>query len=268
MARTWVLLRGLIRESRHWEGFPARLRERFPADEVLTLDLPGNGVLHDLHSPVRVELMVASVREALARAGREPPFHVVALSLGAMTAVDWLHRFPQEVAGAVLMNTSAPRFSPFWHRLRPANYRRILVDGLLTKDRLRRERAILAITSNLLGPDERDAVARRWQGYAQTHGTTRSNALRQIWAALRFRAPEALPEEVPVLILNGAGDRLVDPACSRALSTAWKVPLAVHPQAGHDLTLDAGVWTADSIAAWLENELADGSESASLPASA
>lgn len=42
--RTWVLLRGLVREQRHWEQFPALLATQLPGDRVLCLDLAGNGV--------------------------------------------------------------------------------------------------------------------------------------------------------------------------------------------------------------------------------
>ena len=45
-ASTWVLLRGLTRESGHWGVLPALLAERLPHARVLTIDLPGAGALH------------------------------------------------------------------------------------------------------------------------------------------------------------------------------------------------------------------------------
>ena len=50
--------------------------------------------------------------------------------------------------------------------------------------------------------------------------------------------------EGPLLLLAGAGDRLVDPACSRRLARTWQVPLLEHAQAGHDLPLDDPDWVA------------------------
>lgn len=249
MARTWVLLRGLIRESRHWEQFPAQFQAAFPDDRIVTLDLPGNGQLCEARSPTRVEDMVAHLRDSLSREGLKPPFHVVALSLGAMVAVSWLHDYPGEVAGAVLMNTSVARFSPFWQRLQVQNYGQVL-QALLTRDRVRKEAIILALTSNRLDEQARLALAQRWAGYAATHGVTRANALRQLYAAARFRAPAALPASVPVLVLNGGGDRMVDPRCSQALAEGWSVPLRVNPGAGHDLTLDQGEWVLEQIGSW------------------
>ena len=250
MARQWVLLRGLIREQRHWEGFVEQMQSRFPGDTVVALDLPGNGSLHGDSSPTRIEAMVGALREQLSSRGLQPPFHVFSLSLGAMVTVSWMTDYPGEVAGAVLVNTSMARFSPFWHRLRPANYGRILA-ALLTRDRLTKERIILGITTNLIDDQTREAVARRWRDIALDAPVSTRNSLRQLRAAARFQAPAHLPGSLPVLVLNGGKDRLVSPRCSRALADAWDLPLKVHPEAGHDLTLDAGSWALDTLEDWL-----------------
>jgi pimeloyl-ACP methyl ester carboxylesterase len=56
---------------------------------------------------------------------------------------------------------------------------------------------------------------------------------------------------VPLPILSSAGDRLVDPGCSRRLAESWRAAHHVHPDAGHDLPLDDGAWVAERIATWL-----------------
>ncbi|MBC8056975.1 MAG: alpha/beta fold hydrolase, partial [Rhizobiales bacterium] len=83
---TWVLLRGLTREQRHWGAFPAAFGERVGAARVIALDLPGNGELHGEASPTRVEAMAAHARADLQRRGIAPPYHLLAMSLGAMVA--------------------------------------------------------------------------------------------------------------------------------------------------------------------------------------
>lgn len=247
MGRTWVLLRGLVREQRHWEGFPEQFQASVPQDRVVTVDLPGNGQFWQERSPTRVAAMVAHLREQLCRQGLQGPYHLVALSLGGMVAVQWLCQAPREVAFAGLINTSASRYSPFWRRLRPANYRRLLRDAVFSRDPLRKETAILEITSNLREPDFLKQLAESWADYAREQPVSLGNSLRQLLAAMRFRAPAALPESVPVMIINGAGDRLVSPACSQVLSQAWELPLKVHPKAGHDLPLDAPQWLINSL---------------------
>lgn len=251
--RTWVLLRGLIREQRHWGGFPAQLQAVLPEDRIVTVDLPGNGSLCRTPSPTRIEGMVAALRKSLSDQGLRPPFYVVALSLGAMTTISWINDYPGEVAGAALMNSSVARFSPFWQRLRPANYRSILLDGLFARSLIQKERTILGITTNLLDPQARERLAVEWARFAEERPVSRANSLRQLLAAARFRAPMRLAGTVPVLIVNGGADRLVDPHCSAAMARGWGLPIRVHPQAGHDLTLDAGEWTAEVLSEWVRS---------------
>lgn len=244
--RTWVLLRGLVREQRHWEQFPALLAAQLPDDRVLCLDLAGNGVHWREPSPASIPGMLAGARNDLAAAGVSGPVSLLALSLGAMTAFEWMSRYPQEVERAVLLNTSLAAFSPFWHRLRPRNYGRIVRD-VLAGGPERRERMILEITTNLVA--DRESYVRRWAGFAADQPVSLRNSLAQLLAAARYRAPAQAPR-CPVLLLNGGGDRLVAPRCSQRIADAWQLPLARHPTAGHDLTLDDGAWVARQVAAF------------------
>jgi pimeloyl-ACP methyl ester carboxylesterase len=252
MNETWVLLRGLVREARHWEEFPDMLRASRPGVSVETLDLPGNGALYLSDSPTSVSDMVDALRAQLGSRGLKPPYHVMALSLGGMVALNWLQRFPGEVAAAVLINTSAAGFNPFWQRLRPANYGPLLRFALYGRDIYAREHTILRLTTNMVPSAEMSAVASRWAAYAASHPTSRRNALRQLWAAIRFRAPAHLPGTTPVLLVNGAADTLVHPLCSVTLAGAWRCPLRVHPHAGHDLPLDAPRWLAETALNWVD----------------
>jgi pimeloyl-ACP methyl ester carboxylesterase len=245
---TWILLRGLARESGHWGGFVAQFQQALPARRVLALDLPGNGSLYRLRSPGRVEAMVAHCRAELARRGVRPPFQLFAMSLGAMVAVAWARAYPQEVAAQVLVNTSLRPFSPFYQRLRPGNYGtllRLAWRGGTPEDW---ERQILRITSNR--GDTR--VLPLWQALRQQHPVGRANALRQLLAAARFSAPTA--PLVPTLLLASAQDRLVSVACSHTLARHWSCGLQVHPTAGHDLPLDDAVWVLERVVGWLNVE--------------
>lgn len=241
----WVLLRGLTREAGHWGEFAHQLAgELGSGHDVITLDLPGNGSLHRATSPSSVPGMVDACRSQLA--GGPPPV-LVAMSLGAMLAIEWARQSPQELAGAVLINTSAGGHSPFWQRLRPPQYgglARLLVPGLSLVDR---EQRVLAMTSG--DPARHAGIAARWAQLAAERPVSASNALRQLWAAARYRAPAARPP-VPLLLLASAGDRLVSPQCSGRVAQRWGVPLRVHPWAGHDLPLDDPGWLLQEIRLW------------------
>lgn len=245
---TWVLLRGLTRESGHWGAFVERLQVAMPSARVLALDLPGNGARRHERSPARVEAMTDSVRAELAAMGVVPPYRLLALSLGAMVAIDWATRHPHEVAGAVLMNTSLSRFSPFHHRLRPANYPALLALLAGRGGVAGREATLLRLTSARPAAHP-DAVA-AWAAIFRERPVTAGNALRQLLAAMRFRAP-ANPPRVPLTFLVGAGDRLVHPDCSRVVARAWRAPLIEHPWAGHDLPLDDEGWVVEQVVRWV-----------------
>lgn len=243
---TWILLRGLMRETRHWGDFVSQLQAARGNEAVLAIDLPGNGSLHQQTSPLQVSEMVEHCRGQLQQRGISGPVTLVALSLGGMVAADWAQRYPQQVQRCVLINTSMRPFSPFYRRLRPDNYPALLGQGLRSQRGEAFERLILRLTSsrgdNSVLPD--------WYRWQRQYPVSRSNALRQLLAAARFRAPRQKPA-ASILVLTGAKDRLVDHRCSLALASAWQTALAIHPWAGHDLPLDDAAWAVAQISQWL-----------------
>lgn len=242
---TWILLRGLTRESGHWGEFPVQLATQLATARILTLDLPGNGVRHREASPLQVAGMVSACRTQLAVLGIDGPVHLLAMSLGAMVALAWASAHPREVAGCVLINSSFAGISPFYRRLRPSSYPTLL--GVLARGEARaREAAILRLTSRRADP----AVLEQWVTLRRRHPVTPLNALRQLAAAARFRLPPQRPA-VPLLVLSGRQDALVDPRCSAELAARWQLPHVEHPGAGHDLPLDDGPWLAARIGEWL-----------------
>jgi pimeloyl-ACP methyl ester carboxylesterase len=242
----WVFIRGLVRERRHWGTFIATFEALVPGSQVHAIDLPGNGMLNQQRSPATIDAMVESCRAQLVASGLHPPYSVLAVSMGAMVAVHWSQKYPAEVARQVLINTSMRPFSRFYQRLRPANYA-ALASLILTRATARRwEQAIFRMTSNLAAPD----VVNQWLSLRAEHPVSLSNALRQLWAAARFRAQAQRPE-APTLVLASQRDALVSVQCSITLVAAWGFPLQLHASAGHDLALDDGAWVARQVAQWL-----------------
>lgn len=246
---TWVFLRGLTREARHWGDFPQRFREilndGLSAGDILTPDLPGNGRLYAEVSPTRISEMVDACRRQLSQQGKPPPYHVLALSLGGMAAVDWAARYPEECAAVVLLSTSLRPYSPFFDRLRPRGWPLLL--RILKSRAEARERAILDLTS--ARASELRHVLPDWADYARECPVSRLGALRQLIAAARFCVHKQ--PSVPLLLLAGDADRMVHPRCSRRLAEAWGAEFALHPTAGHDLPLDDADWVALRVKRWL-----------------
>jgi pimeloyl-ACP methyl ester carboxylesterase len=258
-----VLLRGLARESGHWLGFRESLAAAFPGSSVLLIDLAGTGARHRDPTPLSIGELVAIARrdflEAIARpplAGR--PAAIFAVSLGGMVTLEWLRRFPGDFARAAIGNSSLRGLSPLHHRLRPAAWPGMLKAATL-QEPLLRERRILSLISNRA--ERHEEVARRWAEIGRARPVSLGSFARQLLAAARYTAP-AEPPPVPVLVLRGAGDRLVDPSCSEAISRAWSLPLATHPAAGHDLALDAEEWLLEQLTAWFGTIRGEGSSTA------
>lgn len=242
-APAWVLLRGLIREARHWGSFADRVAATWPDCRVICPDIAGNGRRNRERSPASVDAMVEDCRTSLRSAGVAPPYRLLALSMGGMMATRWAQRHPGEITGLVLINTSMRPYSPFHARLRPGNYPGLLA-LMLTPDAAEREAAVLSMVSN--HPQRRAAALPAWTALAQEFPVTGRNALRQLVAAARFHAGPA-GATPPALVLASEHDRLVDAACSRAIALAWNVPLALHPEAGHDLPLDDPAWVIEQV---------------------
>jgi pimeloyl-ACP methyl ester carboxylesterase len=171
------------------------------------------------------------------------------MSLGAMVAISWAARHPDEIRGCVLINTSLRPFSPFYQRLKPGSYRRLLTLALLGGSEQDWESTILELTSrHAKRPAE---VLRNWVAYRCEYPVSKRNALRQLMAAVRYRAPFAKPES-PILVLTSREDALVNPSCSRQITRHWNTAFAEHPTAGHDLPLDDGLWVARQVSHWLQ----------------
>lgn len=239
----WVLLRGLTRGVGHWGDFAGRL------EAALAIDLPGNGARHREASLATVEAMAEDVRAQLRQLGARPPYRVLAMSLGAMVAVAWAERWPGEIERAALVNTSLRPFSPAHRRLRPAAFARLL-PLLRGADARRWERTILELTTR--HAPEPQAVIERWVALREAQSVTRANALRQLFAASRYRAP-LQPPPVRWRLLASERDGLVDARCTRALHAAWRLDvdaLRMHPSAGHDLPLDDPAWVVEQLARW------------------
>ncbi|WP_042297155.1 alpha/beta fold hydrolase [Paraburkholderia bannensis] len=244
MSAPWILLRGLTRESRHWGEFAPLLAER--CGQVLPVDLPGNGTLAPIRSPLAVEEYVDAVRAEVQRLGARAPYKVLAMSLGGMVATAWAQRFPDELAQLVLINTSMRPYSRFYERLRPAAWPALLRAAWHWQARAGNVVAEAAIHRRTCA--RRDTLAAdldAWRAIRASAPVSRANAIRQLLAAARYTAT-GVPR-CPTLVLSSTSDRLVNPVCSARLAQAWGAPHAVHGWAGHDLPHDDPHWLLDAI---------------------
>jgi pimeloyl-ACP methyl ester carboxylesterase len=250
----WFFIRGLMRESAHWEGFPEAFESAFPGNKVVPLDLPGSGINWNLKCPLTVYEMAAILREQAkqrieqetSEKGIRPDCYVLAISLGGMVALEWLQRFPEDFKGGVFINISLSGVNAFYQRLKPEAWLPLL-KIVLTRDVKLRERKILELTTSKF--QVKDSHLKDRVEVFEKHPATKTNFIRQLFAASRFRP---IPKMVnpPILLLNSEGDRLVDFQCSVAIGEKWNWRVKTHPTANHDLPLEDPDWVITQIRDW------------------
>lgn len=244
--RRWILLRGLARGTGHWGSFAQKIQEKFPNDEFEFLNLPGNGERFQEESPSEISGFVKDLRASSQFVQEGKSFNILAVSLGAMVAVEWMNEYPHEVLKATLVCTSASDFSPFYDRFRVRNYLPIL--RLIAETNLRInpanwERDILNIVAN--SHDRREAEIGTMIEYTKQNPMQIKNILRQLRAAARYKFPKEAPGDIK--IIGSYGDRLVSPRCSLKIAENWKLKATMHPWAGHDIAVDDPQWLLEHL---------------------
>ena len=244
---TFVLLRGLIRERRHWGGFPQQLNRHFPQARILTPDLPGCGKYNQSPSPSSIPEMCERVRTRIHREIMDSKnVCLIALSMGAMMGIEWMTRYSNDFQSAVLINTSLNGVSPFYQRLQPKNYG-LIAKSIFSKDRYQRESLVYQLT--VRGRHDRESIVQQWCEIARERPVSNANFVRQLLASARYAAPKSIPK-TPILLLASQYDRLVNVRCSQQLAKMWNLSLEIHDEAGHDLPLDDGEWCCHVISQW------------------
>lgn len=242
----FVLIRGLLREARHWGEFTGSLQQQFPNALISTPDIPGNGTLHHATSPRTIAGMTEALRQQI---DLTQPLRLIALSMGGMIAIDWMTRYPDEVEAAVLINTSARPLSPFYHRLRWTIYPHVI--RMIFHSAVQKEAGILSLTSNRYPHDDR--LLESWRQWQQQNPVSTASARNQFLAAVKFSITSK-PQQ-PVLIVTSQADRLVDYRCSLKLAQIWQSDYRQHESAGHDLPLDEPEWLVQIIRQWFDLEM-------------
>ena len=247
---TWVLLRGLARESRHWGDFTQQLAAS-TGQAALALDLPGNGVQFSDSSPASVSSLLDALRHQIKARKLALPINVLAMSMGGMVATLWAQRYPQEVACLVLINTSMRPFSGLTERLRPGIWPTLVKLAFYWEqaDQVKQiESTIYKLTCQQA--QQSDCELAHWSHIRQSAPVSAANALRQLLAAARFKC-DPVPPICPMLVLSAKGDCLVNPICSDRLVGAWQLRHHQHPWAGHDIPHDDGPWVCKQVTHWL-----------------
>lgn len=234
----WILIRGLIRSQFHWFNFPDLLKTNLSIEHIDFVELPGNGYLSSEAAPKSLSAAILKLRSQISSI--QEPVGLLGISLGGVLASQWALDFPEEVSHLALVNSSFGK-SPFYERLRPQNYSSIF-KLLIRRKPEDLESFIFTSTCNTLN----------WESYLRAaiqfqleHPVRLSNFFQQL--RLARSAHLCKKPQAKALILTAQNDRLVNHKCSQKIATSWNVPIAIHPNAGHDLPMDDSPWIADQM---------------------
>jgi pimeloyl-ACP methyl ester carboxylesterase len=103
---TLVLFNGLGEVSTSWTRI---VDQASPTTRVCAYDRAGQGWSEDTKSPQDGVAASADLHGLLAAAGEHGPFVLVGHSIGGTYAMTYAERFPEQVAGMVLLDSSSPR---------------------------------------------------------------------------------------------------------------------------------------------------------------
>jgi len=248
----WIVLRGLGRGFGHWGSFQDKLRGAFPRDEIYFIDLPGNGTLNQETSPIHISDYVEYLENQLKMTAfyeTEGPVYGIGLSLGGMVMTEWARQFEDFFTRIFLINTSASNFSGPWRRISIPVFLNSIKQVFNKKGLVEDfELNSLLITTSLDAQKIRKEFAHDHQSnvaFTKEYPITKKNILRQLFAASRYFFPQTL--KTSVVLINGAKDRFVNPACSVDIQKRWSCKLVTHPTAGHDIAFEDAAWLIDVI---------------------
>ena len=159
----------------------------------------------------------------------------------------WADIFPQDFVGAVLINTSLPRISSPFYRLRPQALLSMLLSSVSFANANMREKQLLSLVSNY--KHVRTKLLPSWVAIQRERRVSNTNYLRMLYSAVSFSTPDNTPF-AHTLVLKSKQDRLINPRCSDQIQQLWNTSLAEHTTAGHDLTSDDPQWVVEKIDAW------------------
>lgn len=241
----WILLRGLLREARHWYDFTECMK-RSAQGEIVTLDLPGFGTQKDFNAPLTVKGNTEDLRKRWKTLKEKDPqkkWGLLGISFGGMISLDWVNRYPHDFNRLVVINSSSKDTGSPTQRFSTYGLQQAFLSLLKFNDALEREKEILKMVSNLRqnNPD----VLKEFFQISQDSKISAKKALSQLLASSQFQLPLSI--QIPMLILASKKDKLVDVNCSIQMAEKLNAQIEFHPTAGHDLTLDAPEWCVEKI---------------------
>ncbi|MFK7828076.1 MAG: alpha/beta fold hydrolase [Oligoflexales bacterium] len=242
-----LMLHGLSRSSRHWEGFDKRLAENFT---VITLDCRGIGRSHsNISWKDSTQDLAEEVRLVLNHLGIDKA-HLFGMSLGGMVALTFGLKYPHLTESLVVANTSTSGLNTL--RVYPQAIGAMAIAAVVPRF-LHPIMVHMCSCPETSRPQKQEFVE-KWRSIDEAEGVRYLSTIKQLLIAGKFRKGIGLSQLTkPTLIVYGQKDRFVPPANSHALfdllPQAELKPIA---GTGHEIITEKPDELAQSIVSFIK----------------
>ncbi len=244
-----MIIRGMNRGVQHTHLMEEQIR-LFEKNNKIKInvynwDIPGNGRLHKEKSFTSIESNVEHLRKKFleSKLDKKKDLIMFAVSLGGMIGTKWLESYPGDFSEVYLANTSFQGACGLFDRLIPKNIPGFVSTVFQSTDE-KKEEIIYDIIINR--QDKRETLIPYWSELRKKNPVSPFNTFRQIYAGMKFSISEKKPHS-KIKILVSENDKMVSSKCSKEISRMWKVPISIHPTAGHDILNDDLEWVLEEV---------------------
>lgn len=239
-----LLLRGLIRDSRHWYGFDQLLQQKIPHCEVILWDFPkavSRSNIREYSHPAYL------AEQLLAQIGPKRSFHIVGVSLGGLLGLYVQLQEPKRCLSLMMINSSHIRCSLWYQRISWFFVLRFLIKRCVGRNASER----YLLKSTIRNQHIAEKLIPTALQYQKDKAWTYQNALYQLFFAMRMRRiptkSEKTSQKWNIWVVYSDKDRIVSAICSKKLALLLQAKSIGHPAAGHDLAADDPQWCIQQI---------------------
>ncbi|NRA44143.1 MAG: alpha/beta hydrolase [Oligoflexales bacterium] len=242
-----LMLHGLSRSSRHWEGFDKQLAQNF---KVITVDSPGIGRSHgNLGWKDSTTYLAEEASFVLKHLGIERA-HLFGMSLGGMVALTFGLNHPHLTESLIVANTSTSGLNTL--RVYPQAIGAMAIGAVIP--RFLHPIMVHMCTCPETSKPQKQGFIDKWKSIDEEEGVRYLSTIKQLLIATKFRKGIGLGQlSKPTLIVYGQKDRFVPPANSHALFNLLpKAELKPILGTGHEIIIEKPRELADSIVSFVD----------------
>lgn len=242
---TVLCIHGYPLNSAMWEP---QMEDLAGTVRVIAPDLRGHGRSEPMPGPYSMDLLADDCLGLLDYLGIENPVVVCGLSMGGYVAFEFFRRYPERVAGLILVSTKAKPDTPEGKAARDAAIAKAKKEGVA---------AVAAdMLPKLLASQTYDEDSELVEFVQEMMEDTSLEGMVGALQAMKDR-PDSTPTlatiDVPTLIIHGADDQLIPLSEARAMQAAIEgSELVVIPEAGHLPNLEQIDLFSDAVLDFLD----------------